>query len=206
MGGLECKFKGKTKRIPFGIRFVLAPQVGLEPTTLRLTAACSTDWAKEEYLKSDCKDFLCWNLTFKFWQRLTFPGSHPPSIISAKELNYCVRNGNRCDLLAIATRWTWRSILYHAFAFLKDFISLRRCFCIIRYYPLFAWRLTHRFRHIYIKPLGLTSVCVLETEREISEEAWRFTQSTLSHFLWVFFHAANVYLSSRLHLHKLISH
>ena len=26
-----------------------APPVGLEPTTLRLTAACSTDWAKEEY-------------------------------------------------------------------------------------------------------------------------------------------------------------
>ena len=28
-----------------------APPVGLEPTTLRLTAACSTDWAKEEYEK-----------------------------------------------------------------------------------------------------------------------------------------------------------
>ena len=30
-------------------RAFLAPPVGLEPTTLRLTAACSTDWAKEEY-------------------------------------------------------------------------------------------------------------------------------------------------------------
>ena len=38
-----------------------------------------------------------------FRQRLTFPGGRPPSIISAKELNYCVRDGNRCDLLAIAT-------------------------------------------------------------------------------------------------------
>ena len=28
---------------------LLAPQVGLEPTTLRLTAACSTNWAIEEY-------------------------------------------------------------------------------------------------------------------------------------------------------------
>ena len=28
---------------------VLAPPVRLERTTLRLTAACSTDWAKEEY-------------------------------------------------------------------------------------------------------------------------------------------------------------
>ena len=27
----------------------VAPQVGLEPTTTRLTAACSTDWAIEEY-------------------------------------------------------------------------------------------------------------------------------------------------------------
>ena len=27
-----------------------------------------------------------------------------PSTIGAKELNFCVRNGNRCDLLAIATR------------------------------------------------------------------------------------------------------
>ncbi len=29
----------------------LAPPVGLEPTTLRLTAECSTDWAKEDYTK-----------------------------------------------------------------------------------------------------------------------------------------------------------
>ena len=33
----------------------LAPQVGLEPTTLRLTAACSTDWAIEEYLKGELR-------------------------------------------------------------------------------------------------------------------------------------------------------
>ena len=33
----------------------LAPPVGLEPTTLRLTAACSTDWAIEEYL---CRHYL----------------------------------------------------------------------------------------------------------------------------------------------------
>ena len=41
----------------------------------------------------------------KFRQRLTFPGGRPPSIISAKELNYCVRDGNRCDLFAIATEY-----------------------------------------------------------------------------------------------------
>ena len=31
----------------------MAPLVGLEPTTLRLTAACSTDWAKAEYKSED---------------------------------------------------------------------------------------------------------------------------------------------------------
>ena len=40
-------------------------------------------------------------------QRPTFPGSFPPSIISAKELNYCVRDGNRCDLLAIVTGFSY---------------------------------------------------------------------------------------------------
>ena len=32
--------------------FLLAPLVGLEPTTYRLTAERSTNWAKEEYIKS----------------------------------------------------------------------------------------------------------------------------------------------------------
>ena len=41
----------------------------------------------------------------RFRRRLNFPGSCPPSIFSAKELNYCVRYGNRCDLLAIVTEY-----------------------------------------------------------------------------------------------------
>ena len=36
-------------------------------------------------------------------RRPAFPGSCPPSIIGAGELNYCVRDGNRCGLSAIAT-------------------------------------------------------------------------------------------------------
>ena len=48
-------------------------------------------------------------IAIKNRQRPTFPGSFPPSIISAKELNYCVRDGNRCDLLAIVTGFSyWR--------------------------------------------------------------------------------------------------
>ena len=38
------------KSCSFEQDFFLAPPVGLEPTTTRLTAACSADWAKEEYL------------------------------------------------------------------------------------------------------------------------------------------------------------
>ncbi len=32
-----------------------------------------------------------------------FPGSRPPSIVGADELNYCVRHGNRWNLIAIVT-------------------------------------------------------------------------------------------------------
>ena len=39
----------------------------------------------------------------QIWLRLTLPGSCPPSTISAQELNFCVRNGNRCILFAIIT-------------------------------------------------------------------------------------------------------
>ena len=30
-----------------------------------------------------------------------FPGSRPPSIVGANELNFCVRDGNRWTLIAI---------------------------------------------------------------------------------------------------------
>ena len=43
-----------------------------------------------------------------------FPGSHPPSIVGANELNFCVRDGNRWTLTAINTnsnkiRWKFCS-------------------------------------------------------------------------------------------------
>ena len=34
-----------------------------------------------------------------------FPGSHPPSIVGANELNFCVRDGNRWTLIAINTNF-----------------------------------------------------------------------------------------------------
>ena len=36
---------------------------------------------------------------------LIFPGSRPPSIVSACELNFCVRDGNRWTLTAINTNY-----------------------------------------------------------------------------------------------------
>ena len=34
-----------------------------------------------------------------------FPGSHPPSIVGAHELNFCVRDGNRWTLMTINTNY-----------------------------------------------------------------------------------------------------
>ena len=39
-----------------------------------------------------------------FWRRATFPELDDSSIIAAGRLNFCVRDGNRCDPSAKATR------------------------------------------------------------------------------------------------------
>ena len=44
-----------------------------------------------------------------------FPGSRPPSIVGANELNFCVRDGNRWTLIAINTNsygWVTTHLLY----------------------------------------------------------------------------------------------
>ena len=44
-----------------------------------------------------------------------FPGSHPPSIVGAYELNFCVRDGNRWTLIAINTNsygWVLTHLLF----------------------------------------------------------------------------------------------
>ena len=67
----------------------MAPQVGFEPTTDRLTADSSTTE-------------LLWNNN-----SLATYYSHTdkvPTTIGAKELNFRVRYGNGCDLFAIATK------------------------------------------------------------------------------------------------------
>ena len=45
-----------------------------------------------------------------------FPGSRPPSIVGANELNFCVRDGNRWTLIAINTNsygWVLTHLLYY---------------------------------------------------------------------------------------------
>ena len=70
----------------------MAPQVGFEPTTVRLTAECSTT----ELLRNNdiCKTAR---------QRPTLTRGQPLTTIGAEKLNFRVRYGNGCDLLAIAT-------------------------------------------------------------------------------------------------------
>ena len=46
-----------------------------------------------------------------------FPGSHPPSIVGANELNFCVRDGNRWTLIAINTNsygWVLTHLLFQS--------------------------------------------------------------------------------------------
>ena len=40
-----------------------------------------------------------------------FPGSRPPSIVGAHELNFCVRDGNRWTLMTINTNYEFKKDL-----------------------------------------------------------------------------------------------
>ena len=81
--------------------YKVAPQVGLEPTTTRLTAECS---AIELLRNDDSENLLTLRITFNgIRRRPTLPGRFQPSTISAERLNFCVRYGNRWDPLAITT-------------------------------------------------------------------------------------------------------
>ena len=99
----------------------MAPRVGFEPTTLRLTAGCST---AELTRITKFSGQIAPNLSFSYAElspkgipprirnsqrnngirRLpTLPGRCHPSTIGDEELNCCVRDGNRWVLFAIAT-------------------------------------------------------------------------------------------------------
>ena len=74
----------------------MAPRVGFEPTTLRLTAECST--AELSRNKNLGSDLLSQGMT--------------PSTISAVGLNLCVRYGNWCFPYAIATEKSFSLVLF----------------------------------------------------------------------------------------------
>ena len=80
--------------------------------------------------RSDVDGYLNSLLFKRNRQRPTFPGSFPPSIIGAKELNFCVRDGNRCDLLAIVTGF-----------FFNLFKKLNKIF--LTYYSSYSHTLKH---------------------------------------------------------------
>ena len=67
--------------------FHLAPRVGFEPTTLRLTAGCSAAELSRNMM----------------WQQPILPDGCPSSTFGADELNFCVRNEYRWILIAIVT-------------------------------------------------------------------------------------------------------
>ena len=77
----------------------LAPQVGLEPTTTRLTAECSAI----ELLRNMGKRSFDTPFSHGIRRRPTLPGRVQPSTIGAEGLNFCVRDGNRWDPFAITT-------------------------------------------------------------------------------------------------------
>ena len=101
-----CKKKGRDcinlaflLTTAFSSSNMMAPPVGLEPTTSWLTVTRSTDWAKEEYTgQADLTRFL-----MRCRRRPNFPGRCHPSILGTAELNYRVRNGNGWTLCVIIT-------------------------------------------------------------------------------------------------------
>ena len=88
-------------RLPVPPPRQMALRVGLEPTTYRLTAGCSTI----ELPKIICLFINSFISEDKSSARQfpTLPGRYQPSTIGVKRLNFCVRDGNRCVTLAIVT-------------------------------------------------------------------------------------------------------
>jgi hypothetical protein len=64
-------------------------------------------------------------LHIKARQRPTLTGGEPPTTIGAEKLNFRVRYGNGCDLLAIATRLFFQDKYYYIilFLFCKGFFN-----------------------------------------------------------------------------------
>ena len=126
----------ETKRPHIVRSFCLAPQTVLEPVTPRLTAACSANWAIEAYSDNKYYQVVRWIMSFvlfswainkKCRRRLIFPGGCPPSIFSAEELNYRVRDGNGWTLFAIDTDSIWNTVFSVFLPFWWPVADSNRC-------------------------------------------------------------------------------
>ena len=62
--------------------------------------------------------------SFLCWHRSIFPGRLQPSIVDAGELNFCVRDGNRCTLIAKDTDLSTSIIISYLPADVKNFFNI----------------------------------------------------------------------------------
>ena len=96
MGSLLEK---KSEPPPLSSGSPMAPPVGLEPTTPRLTAACSTIELRRNISGPNSVELR------PVLALPIFPGRRQPSIVGRNELNYRVRNGNGWTLILINTNY-----------------------------------------------------------------------------------------------------
>ena|SRR5699024_2017660 len=98
----------------------MAPRVGLEPTTYRLTAECSTI-----ELPRNVHTFLIYIFNYRTFCKVvrrcsTLPSRHQLSTIDAKRLNFCVRYGYRCIPFAIvALLFIYKSLFNHTVIYIS---------------------------------------------------------------------------------------
>ena len=98
--------------------FFVAPRVGLEPTTARLTAACSTDWAIEDYNKNTVPSLDYVSGTFFSTFKTAYSFLHPTKL----NLFLVLRHYNRLRSYA------WMLLLFrgHSYARCAHIFMLSR--------------------------------------------------------------------------------
>ena len=77
------------------------------PAHLYRGVSGSPNWARTSdiMINSHALYRLSYGGIYKSWHLPIFPGRHHPSIFGTIELNFCVRNGNRCTLNVINTNF-----------------------------------------------------------------------------------------------------
>ena len=137
------RISSKKSLLSIGKRdFFLAPPVGLEPTTLRLTAACSTDWAKEEYLRPSSGLFGTGSIVQQLFQKCNtqnniFGAERWENMICGKNITKKPRDDGDFDYFSLAMertawynaiRWMqllWRVGVFPSFHFERSCVNQR---------------------------------------------------------------------------------